>query len=251
MKKEGIGTADMRISIITVSFNCKNTIEKTLYSVANQKNQDYEYIIIDGGSTDGTMELIQAYSNIIENMYIVSEPDNGIYDAMNKGILKASGDYIFFLNSGDVFYNDFVLAEVMKYLDLDFDIFWGNVIKNNIVETYPSQISKFRLVALERMICHQAIFAKKELLEKYLFDTTFKICADRDWLINVIFRYGATYYYMKNLIICDYDCTGISSSNYKTYSIESMRIAKRNYGYFVVFFIWIKRIIGRILGHRW
>ena len=240
-----------KISIITVCFNCKNNIEKTLYSILMQKYIDYEYIIIDGKSSDGTLDVVKNYQNRIKNMIIVSEPDGGIYDAMNKGIKMASGDYIIFMNAGDVFYNNSVLVDVSMYLDLGKDIYWGNVKKKDHIETYPNRITKCYLILREKMVCHQAIFAKRELLESCNFDTSFKICADRDWFIKSLFILKSSFLYMKDIIVCDYDCFGVSSSNYRLYCIESERISKKYYGYIGVVMIKVKRFIGRLLGHKW
>ena len=105
----------MRISIITVSFNAVKTIEQTIKSVITQSYENIEYLIIDGQSTDGTGEIIQKYENTID--YFVSEPDEGIYDAMNQAVKHASGEYIFFLNCGDYFYQEDVLFRIKQFIE--------------------------------------------------------------------------------------------------------------------------------------
>ena len=103
----------MRISVITVTLNCGSTIERTIKSVISQQNTNYEFIIIDGKSTDGTCDIIEKYMDNIT--YYVSEPDQGIYYAMNKGIVQATGDYLIFLNGDDYFVDDTVLARIKKH----------------------------------------------------------------------------------------------------------------------------------------
>ena len=102
----------MKYSIITINYNNKDGLEKTILSVINQTCQDFEYIIIDGGSTDGSVDVIKKYADRID--YWVSEPDKGIYNAMNKGIIKAKGEYLNFMNSGDCFYDNEVLSNVYQ-----------------------------------------------------------------------------------------------------------------------------------------
>lgn len=114
-----------KISVVTVCYNAINDIEKTILSVINQTYSNIEYIIIDGGSTDGTMDIVNKYKDKID--VIVSEPDKGIYDAMNKGIDRATGDWINFMNAGDCFFNNVALENVFprNYESVNFDILYG------------------------------------------------------------------------------------------------------------------------------
>lgn len=122
----------MKISVVTVCYNAADTIEKTMLSVLNQTYHDIEYIIIDGGSTDGTVEIIRKYADRIA--YWVSEPDKGIYDAMNKGIKVATGEWINFMNAGDSFVNSNVLDRLMNF-HKDGLILYGNIIRIfNLIE---------------------------------------------------------------------------------------------------------------------
>ena len=157
----------MKISIITVVFNNFSQIKKTIDSVINQTYNNIEYIIIDGGSTDGSKELIEQFASKID--YFISEEDNGIYHAMNKGWKKATGEYCLFLNSGDYLYNYDVIAEVVtKIEELNFDIFLGNLFAFDETQSW---ISKFEEpVSLyyfqHNFIPHPATFTKRDLLEK-------------------------------------------------------------------------------------
>ena len=120
-----------KISIVTINYNNPSGLKKTIESVVNQTWKNFEYIIIDGGSTNGDVDIIKSFDNQID--YWVSEPDKGIYNAMNKGIKKATGDFIIFINSGDNFTNSSVLEEVQSKLTSDFDIYYGDYyrIKSN------------------------------------------------------------------------------------------------------------------------
>jgi glycosyltransferase involved in cell wall biosynthesis len=114
-----------RISIITINYNNSTGLEKTINSVINQKYFDYEYLIIDGNSTDGSKEIIDKYSRFL--FLGISENDNGIYNAMNKGIMKSNGDYLFFLNSGDYFFDEQSLSNLANEAD-EQDFIYGNTI---------------------------------------------------------------------------------------------------------------------------
>ena len=113
-----------KISIITINYNEKVGFEKTIKSVLNQSYQDFEFIIIDGGSTDGSINVIEKYKDSIS--YWVSEPDKGVYNAMNKGIRASKGEFVIFMNGGDCFNNDLVLEEIAPMLNDEFDVYYGN-----------------------------------------------------------------------------------------------------------------------------
>lgn len=239
----------MKISVITVCYNCEEAIKETLESVKKQKGADFEYVVIDGASSDSTVEIARQYQDKIPNMRIFSEPDHGIYDAMNKGVKKAEGAYVFFLNAGDVFESENVLAKVEDYLGSKKDIFYGNVRKGDQIETYPEVLGKGYLVYREKMVCHQAIFASRKILLWMPFDTTLKICADRDWLLKAIAS-GASLQYMKDLVVCSYAPGGVSGS-YKNYNKESLFLAEKYGKKPAVLFVKIKRLIGKAVGHKW
>lgn len=179
----------MKISIITVCYNSKETIERTIKSVIAQDYEELEYIIIDGASTDGTQDIIEKYIDKI-SIY-VSEPDHGLYDAMNKGLERASGEVFAFLNSDD-YYADNVLNKVKEYFEnSDADMVSGNmyICKNgiNIKAVYNKE--KKENMFFQVVYPHPALFAKKELYKKYGgFDTSYKIAADSDWVMRVCFH---------------------------------------------------------------
>lgn len=181
----------IKISVVTVSYNAVETIEKTILSVLNQTYSNIEYIIIDGGSTDGTIDIIKKYSDKIS--YCVSEPDNGIYDAMNKGIAAASGDYVNFMNAGDTFYDSNCIASVFSHKPKD-DVIYGETIN---ISDYCSYLE--RCLPLERMseilpFSHQSTFVRSVLLKEKLFNTTYRSAADYEllyhlWSENRSFKY--------------------------------------------------------------
>lgn len=199
----------MKLSIITVNYNNKAGLQKTIDSVITQTFKDYEWIIIDGGSSDGSKELIEQYSQYIT--YWISEPDNGIYHAMNKGILVAKGEYLQFLNSGDALYKTDTLYNVF-IKKRTADIIYGDIAKsqNGHIISYrkfPNIITlKF---LLSDNINHQATFLRRTTFEHYLYDTKHKICADRKHFINTMLNKGCFEHINDTLVI--YDITGISS----------------------------------------
>lgn len=198
------------ISIITINYNDKVGLERTLKSVTNQTYQDFEYIVIDGGSTDGSKELIEQYNDKIN--FWISEPDKGVYNAMNKGILKANGEYLLFLNSGDEFYNLNVLKENLKFIHTHDLIYFNiNVVgeQDNYIKKYPSKISFSYLY--NDTLPHPATFIKKSLFEKIgLYDEHFKIVSDWKFFILVLVKYNATYQYVDAVFSIFY-FDGISS----------------------------------------
>lgn len=173
------------VSIITVVYNRASQLEATILSVLNQKYDELEYIIIDGGSSDGTVDIIRKYEDQLA--YWVSEPDKGIYDAMNKGIAAAKGAWINFMNCGDRFMPD-VIAKVFSTSHEDADLIYGNT-----VIRYPTFEVLYRKVPLKKMwkampFCHQSTFVRTSLMREYKFDVSYKLSADFDFLLKAYQR---------------------------------------------------------------
>lgn len=171
----------VKISIITVVFNAKDTIEQTIQSVLNQSYDEVEYIVIDGGSTDGTLDIIKNYQSRIS--YWISEPDSGIYNAMNKGIERATGEIIAFLNSGDWYERDIFWYIRDNFKD-NTEILIGRVIRygNNYIQKEQKRVSDQEDFRVKMIYCHQGIFVKRKLFEQYgKFNEKYKIAADYDW----------------------------------------------------------------------
>lgn len=201
-----------KISIITINYNNAEGLEKTIESVVNQTLVEFEFIVIDGGSNDESAEVIKKNEGNIH--YWISENDLGIYNAMNKGIKKAQGEYLLFLNSGDHFYNNDVIQKSIQHLEnkdiIYFDVkIIGVGCHNSKIVSYPDLIrfSDFYTGG----ICHQSVFIKKTLFEKIgLYDENLKIAADWKFFILALFKYNCTYKKVEE-ILSTYYLGGISS----------------------------------------
>lgn len=201
----------MLYSIITINYNNESGLRRTIESVVRQTYKDYEYIIIDGGSTDGSVEIIKEYSANID--YWVSEKDRGIYHAMNKGITQAHGEYCIFMNSGDCFYDEAVLSSVANY-DLNEDIVVGyaSINKGNGIIS-PPPTGEFTFYHLySGSIPHQASFIKTELLRKYPYDENLRISSDWKFFVQTLILDNCSIRYL-DVFVVRYDLDGISSSN--------------------------------------
>ena len=176
----------MKFSIVTVCLNVENEIENTIESVLNQEFKNYEYIIIDGGSKDSTYDIVKSYqrkfSDIGVNYIISSEPDKGIYDAMNKGIDRAFGEWILFLNAGDTFYNGTILSKVSNEKLSDVDVVYGDTI-NKCSDYYRLSVSTgMGIISKGMPFCHQSAFIKTNLMKKMKYYLSYKICADYNFV---------------------------------------------------------------------
>lgn len=165
----------MKYSIITINYNKSYGLRRTIESVINQSCKDFEYIIIDGGSTDGSVDIIKEYRDHIT--YWVSEPDKGIYNAMNKGIVMAHGDYINFMNSGDCFYDNNVLKQTLPYLTADIvygRLFYFNHKERSVYLKESPNMQHF----LDNTLNHQSSFIARKLFKDSLYDENYKIVSD-------------------------------------------------------------------------
>ena len=198
-----------KITVITVSYNAEKTIERTIKSVLKQKYDLLEYIIVDGGSTDGTVDIIRKYDSQITKW--VSESDNGIYDAMNKGLRMATGDYVNFLNADDWFLDN-VLYQVVKYICYsNADVIYGEVVMDQngkMKRQVPHPIdSLFWYLSM----CHQAVFIRNGL--DYFFDLKYRIVADFDMILR-FFTDGRSFQFMPVTVAC-FTCGGVSDNWYE------------------------------------
>lgn len=199
----------MKLSIITINYNNRDGLQKTIDSVICQTWRDFEWIVIDGGSTDGSRELIEKYQDHFT--YWCSEPDKGIYNAMNKGVSHAKGEYVIFMNSGDCFYGGVVLAKVFKKVDGS-GIVTGLVVRkdnNELLRTYDDNLV---IQLLTDTLNHQGTFIKRSLLQMIKYDENLKVVADwKFWIETIIFH--DTKVQIINDVIAIQDVTGISSIN--------------------------------------
>ena len=198
----------MRYSIITINYNNREGLELTIKSVIYQTFKSFEYIIIDGGSTDGSVDVIKQYADQIN--YWVSEKDKGVYNAMNKGFAQAKGDYLVFMNSGDCFHTPDVLGLMADYQE---DIICGKVFKGEA--SIPSGHHKPTITLVDLMrgsLPHQAMFIKRELMQKHPYDENYKILSDWKFCIQALVFDNCTFR-NSDIIIADYDISGISTNS--------------------------------------
>lgn len=210
-----------KITVITISYNNKEGLEKTLKSVTSQNCTDYEYIVIDGGSNDGSKELLESFSNKIS--YWVSEPDKGIYNAMNKGIAEAKGEYLIFINSGDHFYNKQSLHSSLQYLSGE-DIIYGSIEvvdgEHTFIKNYSNKLSLFYFYY--ESLPHPASFIRRESFKKWgTYDENLKIVSDWKWFLVSICSHNASFKRIDEIVSTFY-LDGISASveNQKKISAE-------------------------------
>lgn len=197
----------LRLSIITINFNNCDGLLKTMQSVLTQTFSNLEYIIIDGGSTDGSRELIEKHSKEID--FWISEKDNGIYHAMNKGIKNSTGDYLLFLNSGDFLISSDIIQKALSEFNNE-DIIYGNLLIDGAPDKYPDTLS-FHYFYRHGTLPHQAAFIKKELFEKFgYYDEQNKICSDTIFFIKVLCKYNVVYKHIP-IAISQINMHGISS----------------------------------------
>ncbi len=202
-----------KVSIITVNYNDKPGLEKTIASVLSQTSSDYEFVVMDGGSTDGSVELINQYKDRID--IAVSEKDSGVFNAMNKAIKAATGEFLIFMNGGDIFYNQTVLEDVIPMLTSEADIYYGDNYKetpgrSKRLKTYPEKLS-FSFFYTSS-INHQSTFIRRSLFDQYFYyNENYRIAADWEFFIYTICKENVPYKYLKKTIAI-YDFTGISSN---------------------------------------
>lgn len=224
-----------KLSIITINFNNKKGLLKTIESIKNQNNEDFEFIVIDGGSIDGSIDVIKSCSII---SHWISEKDNGVYHAMNKGIKLASGEYINFMNSGDAFYSADVLNKIYDFLQSDYGLVYGNTFYYNDdnykrEEIPPAELSFSYLYNFG--INHQACFIKRSLFyDSFLYNENYKICSDWEFFMYNLCIKNCTYKYV-DMFICNYDFSGISAdpTNLKLFHNEKEQTIKK---YFPLFY---------------
>lgn len=219
----------MKISIITVCYNSSSTIERTILSVANQTYNCIEYIIIDGNSKDNTLEIIKNHENKISKW--ISEPDKGLYDAMNKGIELATGDLIGILNSDDTFSSNTVIKDIVDFHKKNIiEASVGNIIQHNdngkILRIYSSKNWKPEKLKIGFMPPHPSIFFKKELFNKFgNYDLGFKIGADYELITRFFLRNNISWKY-SGITTTSMLIGGLSSSGASSYKLITKEIQK-------------------------
>ena len=244
----------MKISVVTVCYNAEDLIEDTIRSVVNQTYPDIEYIVIDGASTDGTIDIIRRYSDKIS--YWISEKDKGIYDAMNKGIAAARGSYVIFMNAGDKFSNSNVIANVTPKLGEHTIVSgrWKRCYADGKEKSASPQA--IESLKVEMPICHQATFVKLSYHKTNPFDVSFRLSADYDFFYKA-WRKNETFYYINDLIVDFLEDQGASTDNIaisvkereKTWEGENNLILRKLHLRYQIFRIKTVKLIKKLITH--
>lgn len=239
----------MKITVITVCKNSEKTIERTINSVIKQKYQDLEYIIVDGGSEDSTLSIINKFREKIN--YVITEPDKGIYDAINKGIFLSSGDLISILHSNDIFFNDEVLNNVSRYFNdnKNFSILLGslsykkNFDKKLVKRYYSSRFFKPWMLRFGVSPPHPSSFIKREIYKKFeAYDSSFIIAGDFEIFARYLLKNNLSYKIAKECFVV-MQPGGVSGRGIKSFYIstfEILKALKKNKIYSNVFFVLLR-----------
>ncbi len=233
-----------KFSIITVTFNAASVIEPTLRSVLAQSYGNYEYLLIDGGSSDDT--VAKAKASGIEFAHIVSEPDKGLYDAMNKGIALATGDYLCFLNAGDAFFSSGTLQTIVNAISDEKklpDVLYGDTAEVNDAREFvrmrrfkvPDHLD-WRSFKNGMLVCHQAFYARRDIAPMY--DLRYRLSSDVDWCIRVM--KNAARLVKVDATVVNYLQNGLSLKHHRVSLMERFKIMCRHYG-----------VLSTIFRHIW
>ena len=220
-----------KITVVTVCMNAEEYLRETIESVLQQRSEEYEYLIVDGVSTDSTLEIAYEFKGAFEKRNvpyrIISEPDQGIYDAMNKAASLANGQWVIFMNAGDTFFNSKVLQYVSPKLTDSWDLVYGDILihENGKYKLVPA--GKMCEIDRKNPVHHQAAFTRTELLRKYRFDTSYKIVADYDFLLRL--HNDHTRILRINYVIASFLMGGVSNAYYVKNTKEMDRSRKENH----------------------
>lgn len=225
-----------KLSIITVNYNNSSGLQRTIESVIRQNYTNKEHVIIDGNSTDSSLEVLKKFKSKITKW--VSEPDTGIYQAMNKGIRASTGDYLLFLNSGDTLYNDTILELVSKQFTDDLDIYYGNLFfkvkEKGFIRGYPNNLT-FNYFYNNRSLPHPGSFIKRSLFDSvFYYNENLKNVSDWEFFICAICKYNVTCKHI-NLIISNFETDGLSNipDNKKFILQEREEVLKKHFPLFI------------------
>lgn len=243
----------MKVSIITVTYNSEKFLHNCMESVLKQDYEDIEHIFIDGGSTDDTLRIINECKG--ENSVVISEPDKGIYDALNKGLKLATGDIIGLLHSDDMLADNCIISEIVSsFEDTNADVLYGdlnyisgNSTKKNIVRHWKS--NSFKIVSLKYgwMPPHPTLYCRKEVFEKLgIYDISYKIAADYDFILRLFSANDISTYYLPKVLV-NMTLGGVSNQSLKSVwckTREDLRVVRKNNigGLYTVFFKNIRKL---------
>lgn len=233
----------MLLSIIIPTFNSGKTLEACLESIANQTIMDFEVLIMDGVSSDSTLVISEKYRSKLPTLSVISEPDKGIYDAMNKGISLAQGEWLYFLGSDDCLFESNTLEQVFATKKIDsLKVIYGNVLFKHSKIRYDGKFSFFKLN--DKNICHQAIFYRKSVFEK-LGNYEIKYKGLADWVLNIRWFTSELSYSYIDLTVAIYNEDGYCFNNPDTEFIkDQQRIKSDNFPYWVNLNLKLRNVRG-------
>ena len=243
----------MKISIITVVFNDKKNLESTVQSILLQVSCNYEYIIIDGGSTDGTVDVIEKYEKDL--FYSCSEPDRGIYDAMNKGLVKSTGDYILFLNAGDTLPDNNTLQKVVEKIQKNNhpDFIYGDAYELDMYGNQflrPSRITSHKNIGM--FTHHQSMYYKRQLIQKYSlrYDTSLNIAADYKFTCQFLEHARSEIYIAEPLSV--FLQGGLSELQWQTSMKEQIKVKQEilNMPFWKIYLIYFAQTVWHIIKNK-
>lgn len=220
--------ANQRISVVTVCYNSFDMLKETMQNVDKQTYDNFEYIVVDGNSSDGTVDYLRNYNGKLTKY--ISEPDKGIYDAMNKGVKISSGDYVIFLNAGDIFAEVNTLQKIFHGKYYDSDIIYGDVIRKMKDGSLMLKKASKPYNSHKMYFCHQSCFAKRNCLIDYPFDLKYRFSADFNFckiltLLNKKFT-------QLDFPVAIYDMTGISNTRRSSGLKENIEVVKEHDNFF-------------------
>jgi len=213
------------ITVITVVLEAKADLEKTIRSVAEQDYDKIEYLVIDGGSTDGSVDVIQQYPSIVSKW--LSEKDDGIYTAMNKGVKMASGEWVCFLNAGDVFVNRLIISKIankVRQLPAQPAVIYGNILVRKSTGGFVERIAKPPCNSHRMYFCHQSAFVKLDLLCRFPFDEKYRLSADLKFFKQC--RKDNREFVKLDFPVIIYDISGLSNTNRERGLRENISVVK-------------------------
>ena len=242
----------IRFSIVTITYNAEKVLQRTLDSVRSQTYEGVEHLIVDGASKDQTLAIVEQYkqqSDVSDNghkVIIQSEPDHGIYDAMNKGLTQASGDYIVFLNAGDSLPTAYTLEEIVHHCRLNEfpenelpGVLYGNT---DIIDAegrflhprrlQPPETLTWRSFRHGMLVCHQAFYARTDIAKNTQYDTRYRFSADVDWCIRVMRESERMGLSLCNtgMVVANYTEEGATTKNHRASLFERFDVMRRHYG---------------------
>ena len=248
----------VRISVITVCFNAASTIAATIASVREQTYPHVEHIVVDGASTDDTLAVVRADASRVATL--VSEKDDGIFDAMNKGVALATGDVLYFLNADDSFVDERVLQDVAQAFEADPTrmLVYGHIVLRDATAGMVAEPAKpFRTRSISEFLhnsfCHQAVFARRALFDRVgTFDQRYRFTADYEWIIRAFKANGGRDFFHVDRTIASYFALGRSRQHVATTYREVNRIRYRHfasleYFWFFIRYVWVRRLKKRLL----